>query len=192
MLSAVLRSDIAIEVSIKIIDTFVSMRRFLLANGSIYQRLDNIEHKLLKHDDNFNKIFQAMESKKIKPTQGVFYDGQIFDAYAFVNDLLREAKKEIVLIDNYINDTVLTLFSKYPDIHFRVITKNISKQLQLDIDKYNAQYKNLQIELSSRYHDRFLLIDKTKAFHLGASLKDLGKKVFAFSRIDIRLIEKWI
>ncbi len=190
MLSAVLRSDTAIEISIKIIDTFVHIRKFLAANGSIFQRLDTIEQTLLKHEDNFDKIFGAIENKELKPIQGIFYDGQIFDAYAFVNDLFREAKKEIVLIDNYIDNTVLTLFSKFPKLTFTIVTKNLSKQLKLDIDKYNQQYKNLQIQTSSRYHDRFLLIDKTKAYHLGASLKDLGKKVFAFSEIDIRLLEK--
>lgn len=190
MLSAVLRSDTAIEISIKIIDTFVHMRKFLAANGSIFQRLDTIEHTLLKHEDNFDKIFSAIENKELKPIQGIFYDGQIFDAYAFVNDFFREAKKEIVLIDNYIDDTVLTLFSKFPKLTFTIVTKSLSKQLKLDIDKYNQQYRNLHIQTSSRYHDRFLLIDKTKAYHLGASLKDLGKKVFAFSEIDIRLLEK--
>jgi len=188
MLSAVLRSDIAIEVSIKIIDAFVNMRRFLLSNASIFQRLDNIEYKLLKHDENFDKVFKAIESKDIKPIQGIFYDGQIYDAYIFVNDLLRSAKKEVVLIDNYIDDTVLTLFSKYPDINFAIITKSISKQFKLDIEKYNSQYKNLKIQTSNKFHDRFLIIDGEEAYHIGASLKDLGKKVFGFSKIDIELL----
>ena len=188
MLSAVLRSDIAIEVSIKIIDAFVNMRRFLLSNASIFQRLDNIEYKLLRHDENFDKVFKAIESKYIKPIQGIFYDGQIYDAYIFVNDLLRSAKKEVVLIDNYIDDTVLTLFSKYPDINFTIITKSISKQFKLDIEKYNSQYKNLKIQTSNKFHDRFLIIDGEEAYHIGASLKDLGKKVFGFSKIDIELL----
>ncbi len=190
MLSAVLRSDTAIEISIKIIDSFVHMRRFLHANASLFQRLDTIEHTLLKHEDNFDKIFKAIQSKEIKPTQGVFYDGQIFDAYAFINDLLRDAKEKVVLIDNYIDDTVLTLFSKYPQLSFTIITKNLSKQCKLDVEKYTKQYNNLQIEISNSYHDRFLLIDTQKAYHLGASLKDLGKKVFAFSQIDIRLLQR--
>jgi len=188
MLSAVLRSDIAIEVSIKIIDSFVNMRRFLFSNASIFQRLDNIEYKLLRHDENFDKVFKAIESKYIKPIQGIFYDGQIYDAYIFVNDLLRSAKKEVVLIDNYIDDTVLTLFSKYPDINFTIITKSISKQFKLDIEKYNSQYKNLKIQTSNKFHDRFLIIDGEEAYHIGASLKDLGKKVFGFSKIDIELL----
>jgi hypothetical protein len=192
MLSAILRSDIAIEVSIKIIDAFVNMRRFLLSNASIFQRLDNIEYKLLKHDENFDKVFKAIESKDIKPIQGIFYDGQIYDAYVFVNDLLKSAKKEVTLIDNYIDDSILTLFSKYPDIGFTIITKSISEQLKLDIKKYNAQYNNLTIKTSNKFHDRFLIIDNKETYHVGASLKDLGKKVFGFSKIDVKLLQKII
>jgi len=189
MLSAVLRSDIAIEVSIKIIDTFVNMRRFLLSNASIFQRLDNIEYKLLKHDENFDKVFKAIENKDIKPIQGIFFNGQIYDAYAFVNDLLKRAKKEVILIDNYIDDTNLTLFSKYSDVKFTIITHKISEQLELDVQKYNSQYNNLQIKTSDKFHDRFLIIDNKETYHIGASLKDLGKKVFAFSKLDINSLE---
>ena len=191
MLSAVLKSDIAIEVSIKIIDAFVNMRRFLLSNVSIFQRLDNIEYKLLKHDENFDKVFKAIESKDIKPIQGIFYDGQIYDAYVFINDLLKSAKKEVILIDNYIDDTVLTLFSKYPRLKYIIIinNKNLSKQLKLDIGKYNSQYSNLTIKTSNKFHDRFLIIDNQEAYHIGASLKDLGKRVFGFNKIDIGLLK---
>ena len=188
MLSSVLKSKIAIEINIAIFRAFAKMRRILLSNASIFQRLDNIEYKLCKYDDKFDKVFQAIESKDIKPTQGIFYNGQIFDAYIFVNDLLKSAKKDIVLIDNYIDDTVLTLFSKYPTLQFTIITQSISKQLKLDIDKYNKQYKNLTIKNSNKFHDRFLLIDD-ESYHIGASLKDLGKRVFAFSKIDIELLK---
>jgi len=188
MLSAVLKTEFAVKMSIRIIRAFVNMRRFLLSNASIFQRLDNIEYKLLKHDENFDKVFKAIESKNIKPIQGIFFDGQIYDAYIFINDLLKSAEKEVVLIDNYIDDTVLTLFSKYPYINFVIITKSISKQLSLDVEKYNSQYNNLQIKTSNKFHDRFLLIDSKEAYHIGASLKDLGKKVFGFSNIDIQLL----
>ena len=124
------------------------------------------------------------EKNKIQLTQGVFYNGQIYDAYVLINDIFKSAKQEVVLIDNYIDDTVLTLFSKYPKLSYTIITKNISKQLKLDINKYNAQYNNLKIEKSNKYHDRFLMLDNSEAYHIGASLKDLGKKVFAFSEID--------
>ena len=188
MLSAVLKSKVAIEVSIKIIRAFVQMRKVLLSNASIFQRLENVEQKLLTHDKNFEKIFKALENQNEIPTQGIFYNGQIWDAYELINSLLKSAKKEVVLIDNYIDDTVLTLFSKYPKLNYTIITKTISKQLKLDIQKYNSQYNNLTIKTSNKYHDRFLLID-SESYHLGASLKDLGKKVFAFSKIDRGLLK---
>jgi hypothetical protein len=192
MLSAVLKTEFAVNMSIIIIRAFVNMKRFLLSNASIFQRLDNIEYKLLKHDENFDKVFKAIESKDIKPIQGIFYDGQIYDAYVFVNDLLKSAKKEVTLIDNYIDDSILTLFSKYPDIGFTIITKSISEQLKLDIKKYNSQYNNLTIKTSNKFHDRFLIIDNKETYHVGASLKDLGKKVFGFSKIDVKLLQKII
>jgi len=128
------------------------------------------------------------DKKQIQLNQGIFYNGQIWDAYEFINTLLKNAKKEIVLIDNYIDDTVLTIFSKYPKLRFTIITKSISKQLKLDIQKYNSQYNNLIVKTSNKYHDRFLLFDD-EAYHLGASLKDLGKKVFAFSKMDKGLLK---
>ena len=128
------------------------------------------------------------DKKQIQLTQGVFYNGQIWDAYEFINTLLKNAKKEVILIDNYIDDSVLTIFSKYPNLNYTIITKSISKQLKLDIQKYNAQYNNLTIKTSNKYHDRFLLFDN-EAYHLGASLKDLGKKVFGFSKIDRGLLK---
>jgi len=189
MLSAVLKSKIAVDISIKIIRTFVQMRKFLLSNSSVFQRLDNVEYKFLEYDKNFNKLFKALEDKNIKPTQGIFHNGQIYDAYAFVNDLLKNAKKEVTLIDNFIDDTILTLFSKYTNIKFVITTQKISKQLKLDINKYNAQYNNLIVNTSNKYHDRFLLIDDKEAYHIGASLKDLGNRVFAFNKIDIEIIK---
>ncbi len=188
MLSAVLKSKVAIEVSIKIIRAFVQMRKVLLSNASIFQRLENVEQKLLTHDKNFEKIFKALENKNEIPTQGIFYNGQIWDAYELINSLLKSAKKDVVLIDNYIDDSVLTIFSKYLNLNYTIITKSISKQLKLDIQKYNAQYNNLTIKTSNKYHDRFLLLDN-EAYHLGASLKDLGKEVFAFSKINRELLK---
>ncbi len=136
-----------------------------------------------------DEIEQIKENKeKIQLNQGVFYNGQIFDAYVLINDIFKSAKESIVLIDNYIDETILTLFSKYPKLHFTLVTKNISKKLQLDIKKYQAQYNNLKVKISNSYHDRFLIVDNKEAYHLGVSLKDLGKKVFAFSRINIDML----
>ena len=189
MLSSVLKSKIAINVNIAIFRAFAKMRKFLLANAMIFQKFNYIEQKLLQHDVNFEKVFKAIESKDVKPKQGIFYDGQIFDAYVFVTDLIKSAKKSIVLIDNYIDETVLTLFSKNQKIEVTIFTKTISKQLKLDVKKYNAQYKPVSIKHFNAAHDRFLIIDDDEIYHFGASLKDLGKKWFAFSKFDMKAVE---
>jgi len=189
MLATVLKSKTAVEVTKQIMRTFTSIKSFLQNNSHMFQRFENIEYKLVLQDKRIEKIFETIENKDIKPMQGIFFDGQIFDAYSFINDLFRSANVEIILIDNYVDDRILTLFSKYSDINFTIVTKSVSKQLKLDIDKYTAQYKNLTIKRSNQFHDRFLLIDNTKAYHIGASLKVLGKKIFAFNQIDINLLK---
>ncbi|MDO9206676.1 MAG: ORF6N domain-containing protein, partial [Sulfuricurvum sp.] len=187
MLSAVLKSSVAIEVSIKIIDSFVDMRKFISQNASIFQRLDTIETKQLQHkiesDEKFNKLFDALEEKTLTPKQGIFYDGQIFDAYLFISDLIRKATTSIILLDNYIDETVLThLSSKInPNVRITILTKTISKELTLDLQKHNAQYPKIEIKEFASTHDRFLILDEKEIYHIGASLKDLGKKWFAFS-----------
>ena len=193
MLSAVLKSEMAIIMSLKIIRAFVSMRKLISQNISMFERFERIEQRLNIHDENFDKLFEALEDKTLKPKQGVFYDGQIFDAYVFVNDLLKSARNEIILIDNYIDETVFTLFSKYPNISFIIYTANISKQLKLDFEKYSKQYQNIELNEFKNSHDRFLIIDKKELYHIGASLKDLGKKWFAFSKFGIenlKLLDK--
>ena len=151
-------------------------------------RFLNLENDVISLKQDIQSIKKKISNNQLELKQGIFYNGQIFDAYIFINDLFKNAKKEIVLIDNYIDDSVLILFSKYFNINFTIITKKISKQLKLDIEKYNQQYNNLTINISNKFHDRFLLIDNKEAYHIGASLKDLGKKVFAFNKIDINLL----
>lgn len=185
MLSAVLRSQTAIDVSIKIIDSFVEMRKFISTKANMFGRFERIEERLSLHDENFNKIFNALEDKNKKPTQGIFYNGQIYDAYAFINDLLKQAKKEVTICDNYIDDTTFTLCSKYPNINFIIYTQSINKQLKLDYEKYNKQYKNVELKETKSFHDRFLILDNSEIYHVGASIKDLGNKVFAFSKLNI-------
>lgn len=186
MLSAVLRSKIAIEVSIKIIDTFVEMKRTISSNSLIYQRLDSLERKQFKTDDKVDMILSAIEDKSIQPKQGIFYDGQVYDAYVFVSDLIKSARESIKLIDNYIDENVLTLLSKRDEnISATIYTKNISKQIQLDLKKHNEQYPSIEIKKFANSHDRFLIIDDKILYHIGASLKDLGKKWFAFSKLEI-------
>lgn len=162
------------------------------SNKITHQRFKALENDVDTLKTKVSKIDTLIEKGNLQVKEGIFYDGQIFDAYVFVNDLLKSAKSEVILIDNYIDETVLTIFSKYPNINFIILTKNISKQLKIDIEKYNAQYKKLQLKTSNKYHDRFLIIDNVNAYHIGASLKDLARKVFAFSQIDIGLLKEII
>lgn len=186
MLSAVLRSQTAIEVSIQIIDTFVSMRKFISSNADMFQRFERVEQRLTLHDEKFNKIFDAIEEKGTPQKQHIFYDGQIFDAYLFVSDVIKSAKKSIKLIDNYVDESTLVLFTKRDvNVAIKIYTKTISKQLQLDLQKHNAQYPKIDIEKFDLSHDRFLIVDEKEVYHFGASLKDLGKKWFAVSKMDI-------
>ena len=185
MISAVLRSDVAVQVSIQIMQAFVKMRAFLLQNASVFQRLDKLERKQLKTDEKLEQIFKALEAGQPQPDKGIFFEGQIFDAYVFVADIIKSAKTDIVLIDNYVDETVLNLLAKRSiNVTASIYTKTISKTLSLDPEKHNAQYPAISIKPFANSHDRFLIIDRNQLYHLGASLKDLGKKRFAFSRMD--------
>ncbi|MCF6174345.1 MAG: ORF6N domain-containing protein [Victivallaceae bacterium] len=194
MLSAVLRSETAVKVSIQIMQAFVEMKKFISTNADIFHRLDTIEKRQIGYqiesDKNFEQIFKALEDKSIKPKQGIFYDGQVFDAYVFIADLIKSAKNSILLIDNYIDETVLQLFTKRKkNVPLTIYTKNITKVLKQDLEKHNAQHQNIEIEKFAKAHDRFLIIDKTTVYHFGASLKDLGKKWFAFSKMDMQAMK---
>ena len=194
MLSGIIKTAIAVNVSIQIIDAFVTMRKFISKNAELFRRIDNVEKKQLEYDTNFEKVFEAIENKEFVKKQGIFFDGQIFDAYNFVSDLIRSAKKSIVLIDNFVDDSVLTLLSKRKEnVRVIIYTKTISKQLKLDLDKYNSQYPAIEIIEFEKSHDRFMILDNKDAYHIGASLKDLGKKWFAFSKFDndaLRLLDR--
>ena len=187
-LSSVLHTPIAIETSVKIMNAFVAMRRFLISNAAVFQRLDLLEKHQIETDQKLADVFSKID-KALPPTQGIFYDGQIFDAYTFACDLIRSAKTQIILFDNYIDDSVLTMLDKRSvGVSVRILTKNISRQLQLDIDRHNAQYPSLIAEIFVKAHDRFLCIDDA-VYHIGASLKDLGKKWFAFNKMEIATTE---
>jgi len=185
MLSAVLRSETAVKVSIRIIDAFVEMRKFITANANIFQRLDKVDLKQLETDQKIEQIFKAIEDKSITSKQGIFFDGQIFDAYTLACDIIKQATKSIILIDNYIDETVLTLLSKRNKNVVASIYTKPSKQIKLDIDKHNKQYPPIQIKSLTKTHDRFIILDQKVVYHLGASLKDLGKKWFAFSKMEM-------
>ena len=188
MASAILRSSTAIKVSVEIMEAFVEMRRILISNASLFHRLDKMELKQLETDQKFEEIFKALESDKLHIEKGIFYSGQVFDAYAFVSDIIRSAKESIILLDNYVDDTVLTLLGKREQsVTATIYTKSISNQLRLDLQRYNSQYPRIEVEVFADSHDRLLIIDSTELYHIGASLKDLGKKWFAFSRMNIEV-----
>jgi len=207
MLSAVLRSETAIKVSIQIMDAFVGMRKFIANNAAIFQRLDNIEQKQNITDTKLDKVFEAIEAKDIKPEQGIFFDGQVFDAYVFVADLIKSAKKSIVLIDNYkvnsegregalghVDETTLMLLAKRRQACAATIyTYKQSEALKQVLQKHNEQYPPIEIKTFKQSHDRFLILDGDTIYHVGASLKDVGKKWFAFSKMDksaLAMLEK--
>ena len=191
MLSSVLRSPQAISMNIQIMRAFTAMRRFIAANAQVFQRLEVIEHtqlSLAAHqestDQKVEEIFRRLEKGSVTQKQGIFYDGQIFDAYSFISDLIRDAKKRIVLIDNYVDDSVLKMLDKRATgVSAKIFTKHWTPQLSIDIKKHNAQYAPIEVEQFDRAHDRFLCIDDT-VYLIGASIKDLGKKWFGFTKME--------
>jgi len=194
MLSSVLKSQTAVQTSIQIIKSFVGMRKFLQNNASLFTRIESIEKRQIsyeiKNDTKVDAILNAIEEKGTPQKQHIFYDGQIFDAYLFVSDIIKSAKSSIKLIDNYIDESTLVLFTKRDvKVDMKIYTKTISKQLKLDLEKHNAQYPKIDIEIFDLSHDRFLIIDEKDIYHFGASLKDLGKKWFAVSKMDIDSFE---
>lgn len=196
MLSSVLRSDVAIAVNIKIMRAFTQMRRISLEEAGLMSRLENVEyHQLSLSKDQIelkkdvNRIFKLLKEQKKEMNQGIFFDGQIYDAYTFVADLIRDAKVCIILIDNYIDDTVLTLLDKRRDnVSAAIYTSNMTKELKLDIRKHNSQYRRINVRHFNRSHDRFLIIDG-KIYLIGASIKDLGRKWFGFTLIESLSVE---
>ena len=192
MLSTVLRSDTAISMSIQIMDAFVAMRHFIASNAQIFQRLEIIEHHQLElavhqseTDRKFEEVFKRLDDSSIQKRHGIFFDGEIFDAYSLTCQIIKTATKRIVLFDNYIDETVLTLLDKRnAGVAATIYTQRITQQLKLDIVRHNSQYPAIDVRIFDRSHDRFLCIDDT-VYHIGASLKDLGKKWFAFNRMEL-------
>ena len=184
MLSAVLKSDIAVEVSVKIMNSFVEMRRFLISNQELFSRLDRIEIKQLETDRKFEEVFNYMAANtEIK--QIIFYDGQIYDAFSFIVGLIQKAKKEIILIDNYVDvNTLNILCKKNQGVDVVILTAGKGNLSAKDITKFNAQYPKLSVKTTKDFHDRFLILDKTEVYHIGASIKDAGKKSFGITKIE--------
>lgn len=185
MLSAVLRSKVAIQVSIQIMNAFVQMRKTIGNNLSLLQLSEDFKQHKLETDSKFEQVFKALEAPEIEHKQGVFFNGQTYDAYDFINTLIKIAKQQIILIDNYIDDTVITqLTKKKKNVEVLLLSKTLSKKLQLDIEKANTQYPTFTAIPFAESHDRFLILDQKEVYHIGASLKDLGKKWFAFSKLE--------
>ncbi|MDO5343137.1 MAG: ORF6N domain-containing protein, partial [Bacteroidia bacterium] len=181
MLSGVLHSPTAIEANIRIMRAFVGMRHFINENTKLFQRIETIEYHQLETDKRIDEVFCLLDKKKEYPSEGIFFDGQIFDAYVFVSNLIKKAQKEIILIDNYVDESVLNILSKRNGhVDVTIYTSKISNQFKLDLEKYNSQYQPITVRNFNKSHDRFLIIDD-EIYHLGASLKDLGRKWFAFS-----------
>ena len=193
MLSALLKSDIAVSVSVNIMKAFIEMRKFLMINGQVFERLTSVEHKLLEHDKKFDEVFNQLQlEENIK--QRIFFDGQIYDAYSIIIDIIKKATDKILIIDNHIDDSVLKMLAKKKNnVEVVILTSDKSNIEKLDIKKFNKEYPILKVAKTNKFHDRFIVIDNRAMYHLGASIKDLGKKCFAINRIeDIEIIEKII
>ena len=193
MLSGVLKNEIAVKVSVNIMRAFVEMRKFLMINGQVFERLTNMEYKLLEHDKKFDEVFNRLQlEENIK--QRIFFDGQIWDSYSIIVDIIKKAHKKILIIDNYIDDSILKMLSKKKNgVEVVILTSDKSNIETLDIKKFNKEYPILKVAKTNKFHDRFIVIDNKEMYHLGASIKDLGKKCFAINKIeDIEIIERII
>ena len=184
MLSAVLKSDVAVEVSIKIMNSFVEMRRFLLSNKELFARLDRVELKQLETDKKLEEVFNyIVTNTEVK--QSIFFNGQIYDAFSFIVALIQKAKEEIILIDNYVDvNTLNILCKKNKGVDVVITTAGKGSLSTKDIKTFNAQYPKLSVKTNIDFHDRFLIIDKVEVYHIGASIKDAGKKSFGITKIE--------
>ena len=184
MLSAVLKSDVAVDVSIKIMNSFVEMRKFLLSNKEMFARIDRVELKQLETDKKFEEVFEYIGTNT-EVKQNIFFDGQIYDAFSFIVGLVQNAKEEIILIDNYVDiNTLNILCKKNQSVDVVIATAGKGKLSAKDINKFNSQYPKLSVKTTTDFHDRFLIMDKTEVYHIGASLKDAGKKTFGITKIE--------
>ena len=191
MLSGLLKNETAVQVSINIMRAFVEMRKFIAANAHIFERLTNVEYKLLEHDKKFNEVFNQLGHEK-HINQKIFFEGQIYDAYSLIIDIIKKANSKITIIDNYIDDSILKMLTKKnKDVEVVILTSSKSNIQNLDVEKFNKEYPILKISKTNKFHDRFIIIDNKELYHCGASIKDLGKKCFAISKMeDISIIGK--
>ena len=193
MLAALLKSEVAVNISIKIVNTFMQMKKNFSENNQVFERLTSLEYKLLEQEKKINNILGELKfEENIK--QKIFFKGQIYDAYSIIIDIIKSANKKILIIDNYIDDNVLKMLSKKKkDVEVTILTSIKSNIEKLDIKKFNKEYPILKLEKTNKFHDRFIIVDNKEMYHLGASIKDLGKKCFGINKIeDIKIVEKII
>jgi len=190
MLAGILKSKKAVEISIEIVNSFIEMRKFIISNSDVLKRLTMVEYKQLEHDNKFNVILAKLEGKP-DMKERLFYDGEIYDAYSLIVEILKEAKKEIVIIDNYVDKRILDILTfKQKDVDVFIFTNNL-KLNDLDLEKFISQYGEVKVSYTNRFHDRFIILDGKVLYHVGASIKDLGKKCFGITRIrDIEYLER--
>ena len=184
MLSSVLKSDVATIVSINIMRAFVAMRHFLIGNATIFERLDRVELKQLETDQKLEKVFNYIATQT-EVKQHIFFDGQIYDAFSFIVDIIKKAKTKLVLVDNYVDTNTLNLLCKKNNgVDVVIATAGKGNLTAKDITTFNAQYSKLTVKTTNDFHDRFLIIDDMEVYHIGASLKDAGKKSFGITKIE--------
>ena len=184
MLAGILKSEIAINMSISIIKAFIEMRKLIITNGQVFERLTSVEYKLLDHDKKFDVVFDKLQEKQIE-NQRIFFDGQIYDAYNLIIEMIKKAENKITIIDNYVDDSLLEMLSKKKDnVQVVILTSNKGNIKNIDIQKFNKQYPTLKVATTNKFHDRFIILDEKEMYHLGASIKDLGKKCFGINKIE--------
>lgn len=201
MLSAVLKSEIAVEVSIKIMNSFVEMRKFLLSNQELFSRLDKVELRQIefekkidsKNADTDKKLEEVFDyiatTKEVK--QKIFFNGQIYDAFSLMVEIVEKAREELILIDNYVDVNTLNILSKKrKEVDVLIVTSGKGNLTEKDIAKFNSQYPKLMVKINKDFHDRFIIIDRKEVYHIGASIKDAGKKSFGITKLDVEDLTK--
>lgn len=190
MLAGILKSPTAVAMSISIIKAFVEMRKFLHQNGQVFERLSTLEYKQIENEKNFDIVFNQLQSKEIEK-QKIFFEGQIYDAYNLIIKIIKKATNKITIIDNYTDDSILEMLAKKnKDVEVVILTSNKSNISKIDIQKFNKEYPTLKVAEIEKVHDRFIILDEKEMYHCGASIKDLGKKCFAISKMESEDIAK--
>ena len=190
MLSSVLKSEVAAKASINIMRAFVEMRKFLISNNEMFARLDRVELKQLETDKKLEEVFDYIATTK-EVKQKIFFNGQIYDAFSLMVEIVEKAEKELILIDNYVDVNTLNILSKKKDgVNVLIVTSGNGNLTDKDVAKFNSQYPKLAVKISKDFHDRFFIIDRNEVYHIGASIKDAGKKSFGITKLEVEELMK--